>query len=193
VRDAVIVGAARTAVGRRNGYLSGVHPADLSARVLEGLVERFPVEPAVVNDVVWSCVSQVGEQAFNIARTAVLSAGCPESVPGTTVATTRPHTQARSCWVQQGFNPDEIVRDYLATTERLAQVHAGLERRGRYRSGIPPAAYVSHQAIEVVLGMVSGVPDGVAGYLAKHGATAARWSAILIESNDDEPQGKTMK
>jgi acetyl-CoA acyltransferase len=85
MRDAVIVEAVRTPTGKRNGGLSGVHPADLSAQVLRALVERTGVDPAVVDDVVWGCVSQVGEQTFDIARTAVLSAGWPESVPGTTV------------------------------------------------------------------------------------------------------------
>ncbi len=83
--DAVIVEAVRTPVGRRNGALSGIHPADLSAHVLSALAERSGVDPALVDDVVWGCVSQVGEQTFDIARTAVLSAGWPESVPGTTV------------------------------------------------------------------------------------------------------------
>lgn len=85
MRDAVIVEAVRTPVGKRNGALSGVHPADLSAYVLRALGERTGLDPAVVDDVVWGCVSQVGEQTFDIARTAVLGAGWPESVPGTTV------------------------------------------------------------------------------------------------------------
>ncbi|CAA9272758.1 MAG: 3-ketoacyl-CoA thiolase @ Acetyl-CoA acetyltransferase [uncultured Actinomycetospora sp.] len=85
MRDAVIVDAVRTPTGKRGGGLSGVHSADLSAHVLRALVERTGVDPAVVDDVVWGCVSQIGEQTFDIARTAVLSAGWPESVPGTTV------------------------------------------------------------------------------------------------------------
>ncbi len=85
MRDAVIVHAVRTPVGRRNGGLSGVHSADLSAHVLRALVERTGLDPAVVDDVIWGCVTQIGEQSFDIARTAVLSAGWPESVPGTTV------------------------------------------------------------------------------------------------------------
>jgi acetyl-CoA acyltransferase len=85
MRDAVIVEAVRTPVGKRNGGLSGVHPAALSAQVLNALVQRAGVEPALVDDVIWGCVSQVGEQTFDIARTAVLSAGWPESVTGVTV------------------------------------------------------------------------------------------------------------
>ncbi|HEY6797559.1 MAG TPA: acetyl-CoA C-acyltransferase [Kineosporiaceae bacterium] len=85
MRDAVIVDAVRTPVGKRNGALAGVHPVDLSAHVLGALVERTGVDPAVIDDVVWGCVSQVGEQTLDIARTAVLAAGWPESVPGVTV------------------------------------------------------------------------------------------------------------
>ena len=85
MRDAVIVEAVRTPTGKRNGGLSGVHSADLSAHVLRALAERSGLDPAVVDDVIWGCVSQVGEQTFDIARTAVLSAGWPESMTGTTV------------------------------------------------------------------------------------------------------------
>ena len=83
--EAVIVEAVRSPVGKRNGGLSGVHPGELSAQVLNGLVERAGVDPAMVDDVIWGCVMQAGEQALDIARTAVLAAGWPESVPGVTV------------------------------------------------------------------------------------------------------------
>jgi len=82
---AVIVEAVRTPVGKRNGGLAGVHPADLSALVLSELVMRAGISPEVVEDVIWGCVGQVGEQGFDIARTAALSAGWPETVPGVTV------------------------------------------------------------------------------------------------------------
>ncbi|MFI7546030.1 thiolase family protein [Actinoplanes sp. NPDC049599] len=85
MRDAVIVGAVRTPVGRRNGGLAPVHPVDLSAVVLRALAERTGINPADVDDVLWGCVSQVGEQSWNIGRNAVLAAGWPESVPGTTM------------------------------------------------------------------------------------------------------------
>src|SRR5439155_13786580 len=85
MRDAVIVDAVRTPVGRRNGSYKDVHPVDLSAHVLNALVERTGIDPAVVDDVVWGTVGQVGEQALNVGRNAVLGAGWPESVPGTTV------------------------------------------------------------------------------------------------------------
>jgi acetyl-CoA acyltransferase len=85
MRETVIVDAVRTPVGKRNGGLSGTHAADLSAVVLNELAERTGVDPAVVDDVIWGCVSQVGDQSSNIGRYAVLAAGWPESIPGTTV------------------------------------------------------------------------------------------------------------
>ena len=85
MRDAVIVQAVRTPVAKRNGGLSEIQPTDLSAHVLRALAERSGIDPAVVDDVVWGCVGQVGEQSLDIARNAVLGAGWPESVPGVTV------------------------------------------------------------------------------------------------------------
>ncbi len=85
MRDAVIVEAVRTPVGKRNGGLSGIQPADLSAHVLTALASRTGLDPAVVEDVIWGCVMQVGEQTGDIARSAALGAGWPESVPGVTV------------------------------------------------------------------------------------------------------------
>jgi acetyl-CoA acyltransferase len=85
MRDAVIVGAVRTPLGKRNGVLAGVHPVDLAAHVLRSLAARTGVDPATVDDVIWGCGSQVGDQSFNIARSAVLATGWPESVPATTI------------------------------------------------------------------------------------------------------------
>jgi acetyl-CoA acetyltransferase family protein len=85
IREAVIVDAVRTPIGRRNGKLKDWHPVDLLAQTLKALVERTDIDPALIDDVIAGCVSQVGEQAYNVARNAVLAAGFPESVPGTTV------------------------------------------------------------------------------------------------------------
>src|SRR5436305_9854065 len=82
---AVIVDAVRTAGGKRNGKLSGWHPADLAAEVLKALVERNNLDPGLVDDVIMGCVMQVGSQGLNIGRNAVLGAGSPETVPATTV------------------------------------------------------------------------------------------------------------
>jgi acetyl-CoA acyltransferase len=85
VRTAVIVDAVRTAGGKRNGSLGGWHPADLAGETLNALLARNDVDPALIDDVILGCVSQVGNQSYNIARSAVLSAGWPEAVPATTV------------------------------------------------------------------------------------------------------------
>jgi len=84
-REAVIVEAVRTAVGRRGGQLKDWHPVDLLARTLSALVQRTKIDPGLVEDVIVGCVSQVGEQSLNVGRNAVLAAGFPETVPGTTV------------------------------------------------------------------------------------------------------------
>ena len=84
-REAVIVAAVRTAVGRRNGRLKDWHPVDLMAEVLSTLVQRTGVDAGLIEDVIVGCVSQVGEQSLNVGRNAALAAGFPETVPGTTV------------------------------------------------------------------------------------------------------------
>ena len=84
-RDAVIVEAVRTPVGKRKGSLAQVHPVELSAHVLRALASRSGLDPAAIDDVIWGCVQQVGAQSFNIGRNAVLTAGWPESVPATTI------------------------------------------------------------------------------------------------------------
>ena len=84
-REAVIVDAVRTPLGKRDGMLKGWHPVELLAHTLKGLVERNRLNPELVDDVIAGCVMQVGEQSLNIARNAVLAAGFPESVPATTV------------------------------------------------------------------------------------------------------------
>ena len=83
--EAFIVAATRTAGGRRGGRLSGWHPVDLAAQVLNDLLERTGADPALVEDVFMGCVSQVGEQSTNVARNAVLASRLPESVPGTSI------------------------------------------------------------------------------------------------------------
>ncbi|HEV2243177.1 MAG TPA: beta-ketoacyl synthase N-terminal-like domain-containing protein, partial [Streptosporangiaceae bacterium] len=83
--EAYIVGAVRTPVGKRNGGLSAVHPADMAAHVLTELIARTAADPSAIEDVIMGCVSQIGPQSVDIARTAWLSAGLPENVPGVTI------------------------------------------------------------------------------------------------------------
>ncbi|MFM8381513.1 MAG: thiolase family protein, partial [Actinomycetota bacterium] len=85
MNTAVIIDAIRTPLGRRNGKLKEWHPVDLVSETMNALVQRTGIDPAIIDDVVMGCVMQVGEQAANVARNAVLAAGWPESVPGTTI------------------------------------------------------------------------------------------------------------
>jgi acetyl-CoA acyltransferase len=85
VGEAVIVEAVRTPIGRRGGALADIHPVDLSALILNSLVERTGLEPGLVDDVVWGCVTQIADQSGNVGRFAVLAAGWPESIPGVTI------------------------------------------------------------------------------------------------------------
>ncbi|MDA3629485.1 acetyl-CoA C-acyltransferase [Saccharopolyspora oryzae] len=130
MRDAVIVEAVRTPVGKRNGALSGIHPADLSARVLNELVERAGVEPGDVDDVVWGCVSQAGEQAGNIARTSVLAAGWPESVPATSVdrqcGSSQQAVHAAAAGVLAGYYDIAVA----GGVESMSRVPMGFARKG---------------------------------------------------------------
>src|SRR5690349_11313254 len=83
--EAYLVDAVRTPIGKRGGGLAGAHPADLAAHVIRALVERNPIDPAAVDDVIFGCLDQIGAQAGDIARTAALAGGLPESVPGVTI------------------------------------------------------------------------------------------------------------
>jgi acetyl-CoA acetyltransferase family protein len=83
--SAVIIDAVRSPLGKRNGKLKNWHPVDLASEIMQKLVERNNLDPALIDDVVMGCVMQVGEQSLNVARSAVLAAGWPDTVPGTTV------------------------------------------------------------------------------------------------------------
>src|SRR5438105_4457430 len=101
-REAVIVDAVRTAVGRRNGRLKDWHPVDLLAQTLSALVQRTGIDAGLVEDVIIGCVSQVGEQSLNVGRNAALAAGFPETVPGTTVDRQCGSSQQASHFAAQG-------------------------------------------------------------------------------------------
>ena len=93
--EAYIVAAVRTAGGKKNGRLSKVHPADMGGRVIDAVVNRIGVAPEKVDDVIFGCVSQIGPQTFNVARTSILSSCLPESVPGVTIDRHEPKSRGR--------------------------------------------------------------------------------------------------
>ena len=125
--QAYIVGAVRSAGGKRKGRLAGWHPADLAGAVLKGLVHRVGADPAVVEDVIMGCACPGGEQGANIGRNAVLAAGLPESIPGTTVD--------RQCGSSQ-----QAVHFAAATVMAGAMdviIAAGVESMTRVPMGLP--------------------------------------------------------
>ena len=125
--EAYIVAATRTAGGRRNGRLSGWHPTDLAAQILNALVDRINFDPAMIDDVILGCVSQAGEQSNNVARGAVLASKLPESVPGTTVD--------RQCGSsQQALH--FAVQAVLSGTQDIV-IAGGVESMSRVPMGMP--------------------------------------------------------
>ncbi|GAC1311821.1 MAG: thiolase family protein [Acidimicrobiales bacterium] len=129
--NAVIVDAVRTPGGKRNGKLSGWHPADLAGEVLKALAERNNLDPALVEDVIMGCVMQVGDQSLNIGRNAVLAAGWPESVPATSVDRQCGSSQQSAHFAAQGVMAgayDVVIAagvEVMSTTPMGASVTAG--------------------------------------------------------------------
>ena len=122
---AVIVDAIRTPLGRRNGKLKDWHPVDLAAETLKALQERNDLDPSVVEDVVMGCVMQVGEQAANVARNAVLAAGWPESVPGTTIDRQCGSSQQAAHFAAQGVIAGAYDVVVAAGVEVMSRVPMG--------------------------------------------------------------------
>ena len=124
--EAYIVAAARTAGGKRNGKLSGWHPADLAASVLDALIARSGCDPALVEDVIMGCVGQAGEQATNIARNAVLASSLPESVPATSVDRQCGSSQQALHFAAQAVMSGSMDIVIAAGVESMSRVPMGL-------------------------------------------------------------------
>jgi acetyl-CoA acetyltransferase family protein len=122
---AVIVDAIRTPLGRRNGKLKDTHPIDLAAHVLKGLVERNDLDPALVEDVILGCVSQVGEQGINAARNAALAAGFPETTVGTSVDRQCGSSQQAAHFAAQGVIAGAYDIVIAAGVENMTRVPMG--------------------------------------------------------------------
>jgi acetyl-CoA acyltransferase len=122
---AVIVDAVRTPLGRRNGKLKNTHPVDLAAHVLQAVVERNDLDPALVEDVIMGCVMQVGDQGINIARNAALAAGFPETVVGTTVDRQCGSSQQAAHFAAQGVIAGAYDVVIAAGVENMTRVPMG--------------------------------------------------------------------
>jgi acetyl-CoA acyltransferase len=125
MQNAVIVDAVRTPLGKRNGSLKDWHPVDLAAHTLQALAARTDLDPGVIDDVVMGCVSQVGDQAGNVARNAVLAAGFPESVPGTSVDRQCGSSQQAIHFAAQGVMAGAYDVVVAAGVEHMTRVPMG--------------------------------------------------------------------
>ncbi|WP_131742704.1 acetyl-CoA C-acetyltransferase [Actinomadura roseirufa] len=135
--EAYIVGAVRTPVGTRKGALKDVHPADLGAHVLKELVDRTGADPSAVEDVIMGCVTQVGPQSLDIARTAWLSAGLPEGVPGVTVDRQCGSSQQAIHFAAQGVLSGTQDLVVAAGVEQMAMVPIGSSVTMAMEKGMP--------------------------------------------------------
>jgi acetyl-CoA acetyltransferase family protein len=165
--SAVIVDAVRTPLGRRNGKLKDWHPVDLAAHTLEALVERNDLDPAVVDDVIMGCVSQVGDQAVNVGRNAALAAGFPESVPGTSIDRQCGSSQQAAHFAAQGVMAGAYDVVVAAGVESMTRTPMG--------SSILPGSMPFGPK---VLARYNLVPQGISAELI-----AEKWG-ISREDND---------
>ena len=167
---AVIVDAIRTPLGRRNGKLKDVHPVDLAAHVLSGVVQRNDLDPALVEDVIMGCVMQVGEQGINIARNAALAAGFPESTVGTTVDRQCGSSQQAAHFAAQGVMAGAYDVVIAAGVENMTRVPMGSSvAEGKY--GFPFGPKMTERYPNLV-------PQGISAELI-----AEKWD-ISREAND---------
>jgi acetyl-CoA acyltransferase len=164
--NAVIVDAVRTPLGKRNGSLKDTHPVDLAALTLEALITRTGLDPALVDDVIMGCVQQVGEQAGNVARNAVLAAGFPESVPATSVDRQCGSSQQAVHFAAQGVMAGAYDVVIAAGVEHMTRVPMGASFTG----GLPFGPKV--------MARYDLVPQGISAEMI-----AERWG-ITREQND---------
>jgi acetyl-CoA acyltransferase len=158
--SAVIVDAVRTAGGKRNGKLSGWHPADLAAEVLKALVERNDLDPALIDDVIMGCVMQVGSQGLNIGRNAVLAAGFPETVPATSVDRQCGSSQQSAHFAAQGVIAGAYDIAIAAGVEVMTSTPMGASiTPGSFPFG--PKALERYKDVEYVPGYKGLVGQGV--------------------------------
>jgi acetyl-CoA acyltransferase len=176
---AVIVDAVRTAGGKRNGKLSGWHPADLAAETLDALVKRNDLDPALVDDVIMGCVMQAGGQSLNVGRNAVLAAGWPEAVPSTTVDRQCGSSQQAAHFAAQAVMAGAHDIVVAAGVEVMSQVPMGASI-GDGKFGMPFGPRVNQRYADVG-GLV---PQGISAELIadKWGLSREDLDAFAAES-----------
>ncbi|HEY1330217.1 MAG TPA: acetyl-CoA C-acyltransferase [Actinomycetota bacterium] len=169
MREAVIVGAVRTPIGKRHGSLKEVHPVDLLADVLKELVARTGVDPGRIEDNITGCVSQVGEQTFNIGRNAWLAAGFPEEIPGTTIDRQCGSSQQSIHFAAQGVMAGAYDLVVASGVESMTRVPMGSSMAGQNPFGTQMLARYEGRI----------VPQGISADLI-----ATKWNITRDESDD---------
>jgi acetyl-CoA acetyltransferase family protein len=168
--NAVIVDVLRTPLGRRNGKLKDQHPVDLAAQVLQAIIARNDVDPALVEDVIMGCVMQVGEQGINVARNAALAAGFPESTTGTTIDRQCGSSQQAAHFAAQGVMAGAYDVVIAAGVENMSRVPMGASvADGKY--GFPFGPMMTGRYPDLV-------PQGISAELISE-----KWG-ISREAND---------
>jgi acetyl-CoA acyltransferase len=205
VREAVIVDAVRTPVGKGKpgGALSGWHPVDLLAETLQQLVARTGIDPASVDDVITGCVSQAGQQTFNVGRSAVLAAGFPESVPATTIDRQCGSSQQAVHFAAQGIIAGAYDVAIASGVEVMSRVPMGSSLMGedpfgsrlpqRYEGGLVPQG-ISAELIAAKWGLGREDVDAFAADSHRKAVEAAadgRVDLELIELAVDRGEGPT--
>jgi acetyl-CoA acyltransferase len=199
MRDAVIVEAVRTPVGKRNGALREVQPVDLSAHVLTALAERSGIDPAVIEDVVWGCVLQVGEQSLDIARNAVLGAGWPESVPGVTVDRQCGSSQQAVSFAAASVIAGQCDVAVAGGVESMTRVQMGMSVAGQWPFGegyrarygdIPPH---QGQGAEMIVERWGLSRTQVDGRFAAEIAAVTNPAGIKVEADEGVRRGSTLE
>ena len=179
--EAFIVAAARTAGGKRNGKLSGWHPADLAAQVLDALVARTGCDPALVEDVIMGCVGQAGEQAVNMARNAILASQLPESVPGTSVDRQCGSSQQALHFAAQAVMAGSMDIVIAAGVESMTRVPMGLPSTAAAKAGF--GTYMSPAIQARYPGVQFSQFTGAEMIAKKYGMRREELDAYALESH----------
>src|SRR5437870_373113 len=169
IREAVIVEAVRTPIGKRDGSLKGIHPVDLLAEVLKEAVNRAGVDPEHIEDNITGCVSQVGEQSINVGRNGWLAAGLPETIPSTTVDRQCGSSQQAIHFAAQGVMAGAYDLVMASGVENMTRVPMGSSM-----AGANPFGQQLYARYEGKL-----VPQGISADLI-----ATKWDISLEESDD---------
>ena len=179
--EAYIVAAARTAGGRKGGKVSGWHPADLAGTVLDALVARSGADPALIEDVILGCVGQVGEQAINIARNAVLASSLPESVPATSVDRQCGSSQQAIHFAAATVMSGAMDVVIAAGVESMSRVPMGLSSALPYKNGF--GTYMSPRIQDRYPGIQFSQFAGAEMLARKYDLSRAELDAYALESH----------